>query len=179
MLLKIRPRSFAGTFLSYLFSVEDILIDAIAQPYLWRQPPFNNKWKENRSVIYRLINAGLIEVVKEEGKKYYQLTKTGEMQALVLKTRMPIKTKWDGKWRMVIFDIPENASRERDQLRRLLLLNDFKKLQASVYISPYQINREAINYLKETGLIKYIRFARVDELDDDKDLKKKFNLFAT
>jgi CRISPR-associated endonuclease Cas2 len=80
---------------------------------------------------------------------------------------------------MVIFDIPENASRERDQLRRLLLLNDFKKLQASVYISPYQINREAINYLKETGLIKYIRFARVDELDDDKDLKKKFNLFAT
>jgi DNA-binding transcriptional regulator PaaX len=76
---------------------------------------------------------------------------------------------------MVIFDIPQDASKERDQLRRLLLINDFCKLQASVYISPYPINREAIDYLKETGLIKYIRFARIDELDEDKDLKKKFN----
>ena len=89
---------------------------------------------------------------------------------------MPVKIKWDGKWRMVIFDIPEEASNERDQLRRLLLLNNFCKLQASVYISPHPINREAIDYLKETGLIKYIRFARIDELDDDKDLKKKFDL---
>jgi DNA-binding transcriptional regulator PaaX len=176
MALRIRAGSFAGTFLSYLFAAEDLLIDMIAQPYLWRQPPFNNKWKENRSVIYRLINAGLIEVVEDQGKKYYKLTKTGEMQALVLKTRMPIKTKWDGKWRIIIFDIPEGASNERDQLRRLLLLNNYQKLQASVYISPYPINREAIDYLKETGLIKYIRFARIDELDDDKDLKKKFDL---
>lgn len=176
MALKIRVNSFAGTLLGYLFAAEDLLIDAIAQPYMWRQPPFNNKWKEQRSAIYRLIQSGLIEIIEDEGKKYIKLTKTGEMQALILKSKMPVKTKWDGKWRLVIFDIPQDASNERDQLRRLLLVNNFNKLQASVYISPDPINREAIDYLKETGLIKYIRFARIDELDEDKDLKKKFNL---
>jgi hypothetical protein len=176
MALKIRVNSFAGTFLGFLFAAEDLLIEAIAKPYIWRQPPFNNRWKEQRSAIYRLIKSGLIEIVEDDGKKYIKLTKTGEMQALILQSKMPVTSKWDGKWRMIIFDIPQDSSNERDLLRRLLLLNNFCKLQASVYISPDPINREAISYLKETGLIKYIRFARIDELDDDKDLKKKFNL---
>lgn len=177
MPLRIRLNSFAGQFLMYLFAAEQLVTEVAT----WRPSPygrrtFNKDRAGNRSELYRLIKSGLIEIVEEEGKEYYKLTKTGEIQVLVLKTRLPIQAKWDGKWRMVVFDIPEHANRERTQLRRLLLANNFCKLQASVYISPRPINREAISYLKDTGLIKYIRFARIDELDEDKDLKKKFDL---
>jgi hypothetical protein len=61
-------------------------------------------------------------------------------------------------------------------LRALLLKNNYYKLQDSVYINPYPLNREAIKYLKDTGLIEFIRIIRVDELDEDHDLKKRFGL---
>ena len=75
-----------------------------------------------------------------------------------------------------MFDIPEGSRDKRDKLRRLLQRSKFVKLQASVFISPFVLNREAISYLKRTGLIDYIRILRVDEIDDDKILRKHFSL---
>ncbi|MEK7161155.1 MAG: CRISPR-associated endonuclease Cas2, partial [Patescibacteria group bacterium] len=83
---------------------------------------------------------------------------------------------WDGQWRMVIFDIPEDFREKRDLLRSLLKRNQFIKLQASVFISPYALNREAIEYLNISGLKRYIRIIKIDEIDSDEDLKKRFNL---
>jgi phenylacetic acid degradation operon negative regulatory protein len=84
--------------------------------------------------------------------------------------------KWDKNWRLIIFDIPETSREKRDELRWLLKKNHFIKLQSSVFISPYSLNREAIAYLKQTGLINYIRILKVSEIDDDKYLIKKFGL---
>ena len=95
---------------------------------------------------------------------------------LLIKAKMEKPKVWDGYWRMIIFDIPEDNHKDRDKLRGLLKRNDFVMLQASVFISPYPLNREAIAYLKQTGLKAYIRIIKVSELDDDVDMKKKFNL---
>jgi DNA-binding transcriptional regulator PaaX len=43
---------------------------------------------------------------------------------------------WDGRWRMVLFDIPEKDKRLRDKLRRHLLARHFGYLQNSVWVSP-------------------------------------------
>ena len=75
-----------------------------------------------------------------------------------------------------MFDIPKGTRGQRDKLRRLLKKADFFKLQASVYITPHPLNRDAVSYLKSTGLIGYIRMGRLEELDDDQDLKKHFKL---
>ena len=177
MHLKVRLNSFGGSLLLYLFAAEELITQASTfRPTVYGKSAFKKQLTANSSTLYRLVKSGFIEIIEKDDKEYYKLTKSGEMQALMLKARLPKAGKWDGKWRMVIFDIPEDAKSERNQLRRLLLENDFCKLQASVYVSPYGINREAVTYLKETGLIKYIRFARIDELDEDKDLKKKFGL---
>ena len=45
-----------------------------------------------------------------------------------------------------------------------------------MYISPFALNREAIAYLSETGLIDFIRIMRVDEMDNDRKLKNHFRL---
>src|SRR3989344_4076427 len=45
--------------------------------------------------------------------------------------------KWDGKWRIIIFDIPQELHRERNILRRRLRSMGFYMLQKSVFIFPY------------------------------------------
>lgn len=117
-------------------------------------------------------------MVDKDNERFIKLTRSGQLEALLVKARLAEKPKkWDGKWRMVIFDIPEDSHEKRDFLRYLLKKNNFKKLQASVFINPYPLNREAVSYLKETGLIHFIRIIKVEEMDDDTDLKKHFKLF--
>jgi phenylacetic acid degradation operon negative regulatory protein len=176
--MKVRENSIGASILKYLHAAEELAMVITSNPHQWV------RWAEHgrhpaasyRTVVFRLLESGLIEIEKDDNKKIFKLTPAGKMEVLMLKAKMPRPGKWDGKWRMVFFDIPEDSSAERTQLRRLLLKNDFKKMQASVYISPWPLNREAISYLKQTGLIRYIRFGRLDELDEDGDLKKRFHL---
>jgi phenylacetic acid degradation operon negative regulatory protein len=104
------------------------------------------------------------------------LTDKGQLTALLQKAGIQKSPNWDGKWRVLVFDIPEGSRGKRDQFRALLKRHNFVKLQASVFISPYSLNQEAVQYLKQTGLIEFIRLMRVDEIDDDRELKKKFKL---
>ena len=134
------------------------------------------QFKKYYDTVYNLKSRGAIKVIRQNGNKFIQLTKKGQLEVLLAKAKIRPASKWDGKWRVLTFDIPEDARDKRDGLRRLLKSNNFIKLQASVFINPYPLNREAIRYLKQTGLDSYIRIMRVDELDSDTDLKKKFKL---
>ncbi len=117
---------------------------------------------------------GLVAVTEQKGHKFLKLSKKGELKLLLQKASIVKTPKWDQKWRVAIFDIPENAKKERQRLRRLLCDHGFKKLQASVYICPYSLNLAAIEYLNTSGLMDFIRIMRVDRLDNDEELKKKF-----
>jgi len=146
-------------------------------PYKWamkRRRKF--KSKTYLQGISRLENRGLIEVVERRGKKFLKLTKKGQLHILLAKARISKKIPWDGKWRIVLYDIPEQNKLKRNQFRWLLRSNNFVKLQASVFVSPYPLNAEAVSYLKLSGLIEFIRIMRVDQMDNDKELKKMFNL---
>lgn len=43
---------------------------------------------------------------------------------------------WDGKWRMILFDLPETQRSLRNEFRRMLRNAGFGGLQGSVWISP-------------------------------------------
>ena len=131
-----------------------------------------------KNLVYHMKRQGLVTIVQQNNERFIKLTKSGELEALLAKAKLPRETssRWDGKWRLIIFDIPEGSSGKRDSFRRLLKTNGFVQLQGSVFISPHSLNREAISYLKETGLINYIRILKVEEIDNDADLRKKFNL---
>jgi DNA-binding transcriptional regulator PaaX len=126
--------------------------------------------------IWQMQRQGLIKIITKNNQKFIQCTKKGQLEILLRKAIMQKPHVWDGKWRVVIFDIPEDSRDKRNQLRSLLKKNDFIKLQASVFVSPYPLNREAVKYLQETGLIDYIMFLKVEEMDNDKDLRKQFGL---
>ena len=57
-----------------------------------------------------------------------------------MKIRKP--AKWDGKWRIVVFDIPENLRSIRQALREHLCRLQFYQLQKSVFVLPYECGDE-------------------------------------
>lgn len=132
--------------------------------------------KYYQTALSRLQNQGLIQVAKRQGKSFIHLTEKGVIKALVQKAAVVKPLKWDGKFRVISFDIPEDAKHKRHELRKLLKQKGFYKLQASVFIHCYPLNREAVEYLKLKGLDAFIRIMRVDKIDDDHDLRKYFGL---
>lgn len=128
--------------------------------------------------LNRMKDRGWIEEAEKQGKKFFKLTKKGRLRAWYRKIEglaPPSKTQWDRKWTTAFFDIPEHTGRaERDAIRRTLIAAGFYCLQKSVYIYPGKIPDDIIDYFTEAELLPFIRFARIDRIDDDADLKKHF-----
>ena len=154
---------------------EHLLLTFSAPPSQWRRRGLYGA-DSYRHAVYKLRKRGAVKVVEKNNKNFLALTEKGKLEALLAKAKLPVSGKWDGKWRLIIFDIPEDVRLQREQLRGLLKKNNFRKLQASVYVNPYPLNREAIRYLEQSGLMDYIRIIKVEEMDSDRDLKKKFGL---
>ncbi len=91
----------------------------------------------------------LLEAKQEhDGVRLHRLTKAGRL--LALGARDPVacwKRHWDGKWRMVLFDVPQSKATDRARLRRSLADRGFGYLQNSAWITPDPLSgeREALS----------------------------------
>ncbi len=132
------------------------------------------EWEAERA-LKRLHSSGHIKKKKQDKKIY--LTDKGCLEILKHQIKNTNK-KWDGKWRIVIFDISEKKKNYRNFLRYILGQLGFKELQRSVWVFPYSIKEKLIKILKVQKLKVEgdVRFLTVEELDQDKDLRKKFDL---
>ena len=123
----------------------------------------------------RLVKAGLLEY--KNG--LLRLTAKGqkELHNLELKNFNLVKPKkWDGKWRIIIFDIKEDRKVLRDKVRRTLTSIGFMKLQDSVWIYPFDCE-ELVTLLKADFKIgKDLLYMIVDELEYDLPVRKFFGL---
>ena len=138
----------------------------------------NFKHDTNRSLL-RLLNAGLVVFIEKEGKKYLKLTEKGKLKLMTFKKynfEFKKPKKWDKKWRIVIFDIPQIKRHQRDKLRFTLKQVGFVKLQHSVWIYPYDCE-ELITLLKlDFKMGKDILYIIAEKMENDKVLRKYFEL---
>ena len=136
--------------------------------------PINQKQSVRRA-IGRLIKQGSLE--KRDGKYHITSKGKGRLELLTfqsLNTRK--KNKWDGKWRVVIFDIPEKFRIKRDVLRSKLIQIGFIKIQNSVWVYPFQCD-EIVALLKfEIKLGRSAVYMIVDAIEGDEWLRKHFKL---
>lgn len=120
-----------------------------------------------------------IEIKKtQKGPKVRLITKgIIEMDKYKIKSKIK-KQKWDGRWRAVCWDVPEISRKDRDYLRRRLKWLGLKEMQKSLWIFPFDIKEEFIQlimlYKKEFA--GDIRFLTIEKIEDDKDLRRYFNL---
>src|SRR3990167_2124094 len=74
---------------------------------------------------------------------------------------------WDGKWRVVIFDIPEEKRIIRNLFRRNLKKWGFKHLQKSVWISKRNVYDKLNSYIKDLGIEKWVIVMEINRLTCD------------
>lgn len=118
-----------------------------------------NRWGRGaRGTLSKLKNLGWAKKNIKDDENYYSITDRGENYFDETLKVLKLPNKWDGKWRLVLFDIPENRRASRDKLRRSLNSLGMGILQASVWISPLDIGKdvEVISQrLKLENNIKY------------------------
>jgi len=92
------------------------------------------------------------------------------------KTNIAKKRKWDKRWRIVIFDIPERRKSVRTRLRRFMNEYGFVRLQDSVWIYPYDCE-DLIALAKANFRIGAdVLYIIVEKLERDKYLREHFLL---
>jgi DNA-binding transcriptional regulator PaaX len=141
----------------------DILFDEIS-PNRKERKLFDNTM---RSTLSRMKRDGLLE----KSKVGWTLTSFGRevlnaKNSEVRKYVSPPKSKLklQPKKLIIIFDIPEKKRRYRDWLRIELVSFGFEQIQKSVWFGP-PLPKEFIEYLNNSGLLKYIRFFRATRND--------------
>ncbi len=112
---------------------------------------------------------------------YYRITPEGEKvlrrwEISNFKLKKP--KRWDGKWRMVIFDIPERKKKVRKQVSALFQLAGLYRLQDSVWVYPYDCE-DVIGLLKtDFGVGKDLLYIIADEIENDRHLRTEFELHS-
>ncbi len=163
-------------------TVESFFHNSHASRYGFEYGP--RHYRNYQSTMGRLVKNGFIS--KKDG--IYRLTENGEKEAFFsllelhrFDNRIPKKAKlekWDGKWRIIFFDVPEKKRRYRDELRSMLKVVGFREFQKSIWIYPYKVPQFLKDILFEEGIKQYTRLITTNDIEYDKDLQKMFNIPA-
>lgn len=131
-----------------------------------------------REAAYRLQKKKLVAFVRERGRVSLRITEKGKthLRSLTVRGPLPRPLRWDHKWRLVIFDIPEKRSYLRAQARGIVSGFGFVRLQDSVWAYPYDCE-EAVALLKaELRIGKDLLYIIADAIEYDAPLRKGFGL---
>lgn len=103
--------------------------------------------------LYRTLRTGEIEKIIKNGQAYYRLTSAGKDKIKRDFSLLKLQNqKWDGLWRMVIFDIAEKNKIIRNILRYKLKELGFGRWQKSVYITPFNVAKDMQQFLYQKRL---------------------------
>lgn len=116
--------------------------------YRWGIPEL--KKSALSQALRRLRLNGYIEKNLQEGKVVYKLSELGK-DALGIDNG-----PWDGKWRIVMFDIPENKRVIRDSFRRKLKEWEFKRWQQSVWITRKNITEKLRKLIAQLEITQWV-----------------------
>ena len=136
--------------------------------------PSRRQEESLRRTYQRLIQKGYLRYVGSR----LRLTRKGERALLKqsLSAAMQSKRKWDGKWRVLVFDIPERKRSLRNKVRGTLQGFGFQKLQDSVWVFPHDCE-DLIALFKADMRIGYsMLYMIVDEIEGQARIKELFSL---
>lgn len=140
-------------------------------------PSFSRTPSRINRTFYQLRAAGFIEVRQIEGKKVVRLTDKGRAKLERVSTGDKKRPRrWDGRWRVVIYDIGENRKDLRHKARAFVQTYGFERLQDSVWVYPYDCE-EVITLLKaDLKIGKDILYMIVESIENDAEIRRRFSL---
>lgn len=129
--------------------------------------------------LKNLNSEGLIECLNSENTQYFRLTNKGKQKLNQIQLECEsslVSTKWDGFWRIILLDIPENRKNEREALRYLLKKAGFVCVKNSVWISMYPFEHLFINIKNDLNLSTELMIIVTDKIDEKTRLEFLLNI---
>ena len=157
-------------------NVGDVLDFMTKQPTManWLPGPKNQEFKKYqkqkdeyyvRKLIYYLKTKNYIKVKNLESKKAVIFTKRGVDKLLKVSFEMEgRKIRKDGKWLMLMFDVPEKYRKSRDLLRSILHNLGYKMFQQSVWITPYDVSEKTERLLQIYSLDSFVKIFLIEKI---------------
>lgn len=121
------------------------------------------KKSELARALKRLRENGFVDFV-DDNKLIFRLTDKGKDKAILANLLIEDK-KWDGKYRIVIFDIPEKRRVTRDILRAKLKGWGFIPWQQSVWVTKKNCTIPLRTFIKQVGIKDWVRVIESDNVE--------------
>ncbi|MBU2037227.1 CRISPR-associated endonuclease Cas2 [Patescibacteria group bacterium] len=158
-----------------LFSTAEIIF---SRDSLWKKMQRLGGAPDRRSFMRSFNSLQRSGFWRLSKKGSYQLTTKGiaKLERLGF-SRSIKKQKWDGLWRIIIFDISEDKKAAREALRQKLKRFGFYHLQKSVFVLPYDCEKEIAalaDFFEANDSIEYITAKTLG--NKEREIKDFFNL---
>lgn len=125
--------------------------------------------RQTLGALGRLEGLNLVERTKDTDKDSIILTEKGDTTLASILNYLPSnKHTWDNKWRIIVFDVPENRRTVRQMFRLKLMDLGARMLQSSVWISPYPHVVEAFRAIvKEHDFLHSVHCFEAHHISDE------------
>lgn len=132
-----------------------------------------------RQSIKGLQNKKFVRVYVKDGVEVVEITKEGKKRVLEYDLddmKIVVPKKWDGWWRIIMFDIPEHKKQARKAVSLKIKELGLYPIQKSVFVSPYLCKNE-IDFVGEIfGVRENIIYIKAKEIQGVKKLKQHFGI---
>jgi|SRR3989344_1295600 len=133
-----------------------------------------------KRALRELERREIVSLQKQGYETYIKLTPEGERQILKYKIdemKLRRSKHWDKKWRLVIFDIPEQLKKNRNAFSLTLRRVGAYPFQKSVFAYPDDCEDD-IRFLTELyGVHPFVKYAEISRIDSEKILKHHFKIY--
>ena len=137
-------------------------------PELWqmkKEYERKRRRKDFSQFLYYLKKKGYIKIKNLEQTEGVMLTDSGLERAIrAMRLFTQRKKRNDGRWQMIIFDIPEEKRKLRRMLRGYLTYLGYQMLQQSVWVCPYDMEKETEQFLREYSIDPYVKLFLIKEI---------------
>jgi hypothetical protein len=177
----------AGTLLGFSFIAPGIAVLGrpllkLTEKYLEnrvrKEEAYLSSWQLRRALKY-LARKKFIEISETKNETKIKITESGNNRLLTYnfeKMDIKIPEKWDGKWRIVAYDIAKLKDSKRHLFREKIKELGFYPLQESVYLFPYPCFSE-VEFLRQYfGVGAEIIYLEVSKLENEGVYRDYFGL---
>ncbi len=122
--------------------------------------------KQFSQLVYYLKKKNYIKIENLKKKQAVILTRKGTEKLLKIKFKLKNKKRrTDGRWQMVIFDIPERKRDLRHLFREYLQILGYKMLQKSIWVCSYDVSKETEGIIRRYSLDLYVKLFLIEEIE--------------
>ena len=182
----LRKNSLAGQILKGV-AMAGLFVVAASSPYFalglikgLKNYENKEKWRKFYRSLNYLDRRGYIHLKeRKSGDMEAKLTRQGEVTIERFNfdnLKLSPPGKWDGKWRLVIFDVPHFKHKNRLALSHKLKELGFIMIQKSVWAYPFECYKEMAIVRQVYEVEKYVTYLEAVEIEDEFHWRGRFNL---